>query len=76
MTLLWKKAEGESKLYDLIVSPSGLHEENVRKILWFSNMKGILFYLVRWVTQTEIRLQRHYFNEHNNFLGIIFYNFR
>lgn len=62
MTLLWKKAEGERKLYDLIVSPSGLYEENVRKILGFSNVKGILFYLEMWATQTEIRLQSHYFN--------------
>lgn len=62
MMLLWKKAEGERKLYDLIVSPSGLYKENVRKILGFSNVKGILFYLEMWATQTEIRLQSHYFN--------------
>lgn len=62
MNLLWKIAQGEGKLYDLIVFFSGLHEKNVRKILEFSNVKGILFYLAKWATQTEISLQSHYFN--------------
>jgi len=76
MTLLWKKTEGEKKLYDLIVSPSELHEGNVRKILGFSNVKGILVYLERWVTQTEIRLQSHDFNMGiTTFWVSFFYNF-
>lgn len=62
MNLLWNIAHGGGKLYDLIVSLSGLHEENVRKILEFSIVKGILFYLAKWATQTEISLQSRYFN--------------
>lgn len=55
MNLLWKIAQGEGKLYDLIVFLSGLHEENVIKILEFSNVKGIFFYLAKWATtQTEL----------------------
>lgn len=62
MNLLWKIAQGEGKLYDLIVFLSGLHEENVTKILEFINLKGIFFYLAKWATQTETSLQHHYFN--------------